>query len=159
MLLGRVKYVWSNAGQNGPHEHFRETEEAIMMNRRHVLYLFLATCLFFLWLCGQIFRDSTLFTALLFYIPSPALFALYLVCIFFCLFKKKFLWMLCFCLLAVAPAISTFFIENSFFRTPVAYHKGSNIRLVHWNVFRGRLGWNNIVTHLQEQNADFYVVE
>lgn len=110
------------------------------------------------WLVGQYFRDRFWVTALAFYIPSPVLVVGLVIA-----FVRAWCWgrrsvaLVC-ALSAVFPLLVIVFAENRWLRTEPVLSTKSSMRIVHWNVCRGALGWKGILRLLQEQRADVYVL-
>ena len=114
--------------------------------------------LWLLWLLGQVFRDFTWLTGLFFYIPSPILLFLLLGCCCYAYHANRGGVAALLAGLALAPAILVFCVENRLYtRKQDGPHKDT-LRLVHWNVFRGHLGWDGIENALQQSRADLYVL-
>lgn len=112
-----------------------------------------------LWLAGEIFRDATWATGMLFYIPSPIVSVLMAAICVWAVLRKKFGAALGFFALAGAPACFVLFVENSFATAATKRQTGKPpARLVHWNIMAGRLGWESITRELLESRADIYVL-
>lgn len=111
-----------------------------------------------LWMIGQYYRDRTIFTSLLFFIPSPVVFILSCYCFVVAIVTKKKASIFTFIAVAIVSGVTVFHVENRFFVNDAAIGKGQRARLVHWNVFRGRLGWDAIEERLQEMNAEIIVL-
>ena len=124
------------------------------------LTLFLGLC----WALGQLFRDLTAWTAFLFYIPSPALAGMALMATGWAIWRRKRLppWARFGPPLLAAAALGASWGENPRFlfraSTLDLAPNGRAVRLVHWNVCRGCLGWNEAVTALQAWDADLLVL-
>jgi endonuclease/exonuclease/phosphatase (EEP) superfamily protein YafD len=118
----------------------------------------MATALFLIWLAGQIIRDGTWVTGLLFYLPTPF--------VFLALFGSALvLWRrssrrvtMVVLVLAFVPGAFLLGVENSWIRPAVSLTNDTELRLVHWNVFNGRRGWENVESELQKMSADLYVL-
>lgn len=111
-----------------------------------------------LWLVGQIVRDATWATSLLFYVPSPFVALLLLALGIHLAFRKKTASFLLFFLLAVVPVCFVIGPENRWSREEAAPTSGESLRLVHWNVCYGKLGWSGVGAALRQSPADIYVL-
>lgn len=110
------------------------------------------------WLVGLFFRDATPLTGFLFYIPSALLFVL-LICGGFYAFRAKQRVLGVFLLsLAVVPAFAVLRIENHLLTNQSRRTDQQTLRLVHWNVFRGHLGWDGIQKELRLSRPDVCVL-
>jgi endonuclease/exonuclease/phosphatase (EEP) superfamily protein YafD len=115
--------------------------------------------LFLMWSIGQIARDRTWLTGMCFYVPSPVLAGLCLCSSAVDAWRRR--WRACIvaCLLAIPPALAVGLAENHWRRpAPAPSDAAKPLRAIHWNVFNGRLGWENVVDRLAEHAADLYVV-
>src|SRR4029453_4389303 len=103
--------------------------------------------LFLMWGIGQLARDRSWLTGMCFYVPSPVLAGLCLAWGVTQAFRRRPRACLVACLLAAPPAIAVALEENHWRRPTPAAHAGleHSLRAVHWNVFNGRLGWEDIV--------------
>ncbi|MFN0198637.1 MAG: endonuclease/exonuclease/phosphatase family protein [Planctomycetaceae bacterium] len=114
-----------------------------------------------MWGVGQIFRDVIWLTGICFYIPSPLLAACFLVAALIAFAKKRRRFAGLLLLLAMLPVGIICFRENSFWRSTDVNQANPNaqtLRLVHWNVFRGHLGWDKIQQTLATEQGDFYLL-
>jgi endonuclease/exonuclease/phosphatase (EEP) superfamily protein YafD len=115
---------------------------------------------FVLWSVGQVLRDVTWYTALCFYIPSPLLaFALlWQTCWLMRCNRKRLAGVLG--VLALFPLSFTVAIENQWAApaAPTVAADLPRLRLVHWNVWYARRGWEPILRQLAELHADIYVL-
>jgi len=111
-----------------------------------------------LWLVGEIFRDATLFTGFLFYIPSPFVAALFVSLGFHLAIRKKIGSTLLFLGLGVVPAVFVFGPETRWSGIEEAAPAGKKATIVHWNVCYGLLGWGGVGEALREIQADIYVL-
>ncbi|MGE3807293.1 MAG: endonuclease/exonuclease/phosphatase family protein [Gemmataceae bacterium] len=127
-----------------------------MRNWRSILCPTLVTLAILLWSVGQLFRDATWLTGLCFYIPSPLL-ALFLLLLAGWLWRKRRRWAMAMGLAALMPASFVVFIVNQFW-TSGSPADSLPVRLVHWNVWNGRLGWEAIQADLVTERADIYVL-
>lgn len=117
-----------------------------------------AIVLWLLWVVGQIARDRSIATEFCFYIPSPFLLALLAGAGAIALRRGavRLAWISI--ALAVPPLIFTVAVENRLFASDRSKDSTDALRLVHWNVFRGRLGWDRTVASLARSEADIYVL-
>ncbi len=124
--------------------------------RRWIIVLALLT--WATWLLGQFLRDCTLLTSFFFYIPSPILVVLMSGCAFYAwLTRGRRVAGVLLCL-ALVPAVFVIFIENHFFTGRPDDSDADTLRLVHWNVFRGHMGWEEIVADLRQREPDLCVL-
>ncbi|MCA9264940.1 MAG: hypothetical protein KDA60_13865 [Planctomycetales bacterium] len=114
------------------------------------------------WLIGQLFRDRYWVTGVAFYIPSVAV---ALLAALVCLWERwrgRVTLAIVALLFAMPPSVMAFFVENhGLFRGPTDDGEAlsnSYIRLVHWNVCWGRIGWPSIVDRLEELQPDIVVI-
>jgi vancomycin resistance protein VanJ len=109
------------------------------------------------WVIGQWWRDASWLTGLCFYLPSPLLAAAILVAALVAgrSSRRLALGML---LLACGPVVFVANVENQWTRPPVELGTGHSRRLVHWNAFNGKLGWDGILAQLQSWHADAFVL-
>lgn len=113
---------------------------------------------FGLWLAGQVFRERYHATGLCLFIPSALVACSLLV-------AAVLAW-LCTCrwtaraaaLLAIGPLVVFLGVENRWWRRAHQAGSGETLRLVHWNVWAGRRGWDKIAAELKAQEADIYVL-
>lgn len=111
------------------------------------------------WLIGQWRRDATLLTALCFYIPSPLLLVTLLVGSGVCHAVRLRYAGRGLLALAAMPLVSIALVENQWATPPPAEDAvGTPVRVVHWNVMWGELGWPAIAKQLVELDADAYVL-
>jgi len=113
-----------------------------------------------LWGFGQLVRDRNSLSALLFYLPSPAVAVLAAFGGWRSLGARRFALGLGNLLLA-GLALAVTLNENR--RLLVATPASSNARpaelvMVHWNVCRGCSGWAAVVAELRRQAADLLVI-
>ncbi len=99
------------------------------------------------WLLGRIWGESSWLLDMCFYIPSPALVLLTLLLAVIELRRRHRRMSLAMALLCLLPLLSVALLENSFANKPT-FAQGESLRLVHWNVCRGHLGWPAARTHL-----------
>jgi hypothetical protein len=110
--------------------------------------LLLWTC----WSLGQLFRDASWFTGILFYLPSPVMVLLMTVSATFTWRKRKIAGVLVAC--ALVPAVFVLSIENRVSRRPQSITSETPLRLVHWNVFHGHSGWDGMVDEIRRCAPD-----
>ncbi len=110
------------------------------------------------WFLGQVARDGTVVTALLFYAPSSVV-ALALASVGLLLWGYARRIAVCSGLLAVPPLAFVLAVENHWTRSPTQTIRGPELTLVHWNVFKGRQGWDRVKAELIREKADLYVLQ
>jgi vancomycin resistance protein VanJ len=116
-----------------------------------------------LWGLGQIGRDRTWLTGVCFYLPSPEVAGLGLL-VFAILLRLRSRRLAALSLvLALPPIVLTLAFENTLRRPGAIRPRGARaqpvvVRLVHWNVARGRLGWEDALRDLRARPADVYVL-
>jgi len=110
------------------------------------------------WAAGQILRDRTLGTALLFYIPSPLVAATFLAAALGLLVGRRRRAALAALAMALVPGFFVAAIENRWARPAIEPPSARTLRLVHWNVWWGSLGWEKILDELRRDRADIYVI-
>ncbi|OGH60564.1 MAG: hypothetical protein A3G34_10550 [Candidatus Lindowbacteria bacterium RIFCSPLOWO2_12_FULL_62_27] len=109
------------------------------------------------WATGQIARDTNWILALFFYIPTPVVFIANTVAAFL-FYRRRLLWSaLLPIVFAVASLVVVVGLENRW-STPPREEVRKPLRLVHWNVYWGRLGWPAISDQLREESADIVVL-
>lgn len=109
------------------------------------------------WLIGQLFRDRYWITGLCFYFPSPlAASVLVVVGLLAWRWRTGRVALVVF-LLSLVPAAYVGLVENHW-RKPPTERGREQVRLVHWNVFNGSLGWSRVRANLREAQADFYLL-
>jgi endonuclease/exonuclease/phosphatase family metal-dependent hydrolase len=109
------------------------------------------------WLVGQIFRDAVWITGLCFFLPSPLIAGLLLVAAA-AAWPVQRRWAVAAALVACLPTAIMAGVEHQWVR-PEAPSGGrvaseSTRRLVHWNVYRGNLGWKRVKAELRRTDAD-----
>ncbi len=128
------------------------------------------------WTIGQLLRDRWWMTGLCFYIPSPLLLGALLLAAGLAWRRRRRYLAAVSLAAALAPAIVVGAFENRW-RMPESPGPGAQysrapanrpttdgslaadtLTLVHWNVFRGFLGWDRIKSELAEHPADIYVI-
>jgi hypothetical protein len=128
------------------------------MRSRQGVLLAAASCIWVAWVAGQVFRDVTWVSSMLFYFPSPVL-VLVLAGIGAWAWradrKRPALGMW---FLAAVPALFVFGVENRYPSVAPTPAPGGTQRLVHWNVFYGKLGWSGVQRELRAEGADVYVL-
>ncbi|MEM7353295.1 MAG: endonuclease/exonuclease/phosphatase family protein [Acidobacteriota bacterium] len=117
------------------------------------------------WLIGQWLRDRWWLSGLCFYIPSPVLCAALLLSAPLLWRKGRRRVAAAALLASLLPALVIVSLENRWGALPVdptvdptARAIPSELTLVHWNVFRGWLGWDRVQQRLAEHPADIYVL-
>jgi len=114
--------------------------------------------LFGLWVVGQIVRDRTWLTGLCFYFPSLLCAALLAAGAGWLLWRSRRRLALLFAALALVPLLTALFAENHWHAPPSHAASDQDLRLVHWNVFYHKMGWERIHSRMGEENADFYLL-
>ncbi len=109
------------------------------------------------WSVGQFYKDSSFLCGLMFYIPSPALVATYLISAVYALPKKNRAWKL-YAVLLLAPLAWVLLVENHWqaAKSPVVLR--IERRLVHWNICRPFSRWPQQLELLRSLNADVIVL-
>ena len=107
-----------------------------------------------MWGIGQFTRDANWVAGLCFYVPSPAASA---ICLGAAILRSRrspraaaLLG-----LLAIPPVLAVILVDNRWTAPPAGSH--GELRLVHWNVMYGRLGWRGIEETCLGIPADAYV--
>src|SRR5262245_24099683 len=117
--------------------------------------------LFAVWLVGQLFRGWVWLTALCFYFPSP-LAALLLAGVgLLSIRRKRGRIAGAAGLLARGPLAAVLFVENQWLPPPApaeATEAAERLRLVHWNVAEGGLGWPWVAATLKGLAPDVCVL-
>lgn len=112
-----------------------------------------------LWLVGQCWRDTTLTTALCFYIPSPVLAVMSAAVAIAC---RRAGWTRLAPLmtgLVVMPLLAVSWLDNQWTQPKnLEATTGTPLRVVHWNVMWGKRGWPAVARQLAELDADAYVL-
>ncbi|MCP4642873.1 MAG: hypothetical protein GY851_20665 [bacterium] len=113
---------------------------------------------------GQVVQDRTWLTGLFFYLPSPLVAAgllLFAVLLWYAarrLGRIRYLALLV-AASAVAPALATVFVDHQWTAPPVtATREQHSIRVVHWNIWYGRLGWKRVLEDLITVDADLVML-
>jgi endonuclease/exonuclease/phosphatase (EEP) superfamily protein YafD len=111
------------------------------------------------WGIGQLFRDATWFTGLLFYLPTTIVVAVVVVFAgwnrFVCR-RSGTRWLLLF---VIWPIAWLLFVENHLGdRSITAEPNSVTLRLVHWNVLYGKWGWRSVCEKLAALHADLIVI-
>jgi vancomycin resistance protein VanJ len=111
-----------------------------------------------LWIVGQLFRDSTRATGILFYIPSPLVLVVCLVGGYFAWRARRRKIAMAMTIGALASAVFVFGVENQFRfdRKPVP--STETVRLLHWNVFYGHAGWDGLMYEIRQAGPDICVL-
>jgi len=114
--------------------------------------------LWILWLVGQVFRDITLLTSLLFYIPSPALVVVLAGGACYATWNRQRATAILLAGLVAVPAIAVLGVENRLWAKQGERTDEDALRLVHWNVFGGRFGWDRVQEILHDSGPDICVL-
>jgi len=94
----------------------------------------------------------------MFYLPSVFVgVCLLLVALAFWRQGRKGIFALC-ASLVFPPLLFVVCIENRWSHNPSHPVPNQTYRMVHWNVCRGHLGWNRVLTDLRDLKADIYVL-
>lgn len=124
--------------------------------------LLLSVLLVVIWIAGQVLRDRNLYTGLMFYFPTPIL-ATALILLAMAIRRHRWLYLA----LAAAPIGMLLFVENRWVRPElpgdVVLATGDTgermpLRLVHWNVCHGELGWEKQWEHIERLHPDVIVL-
>ena len=91
------------------------------------------------WTVGQILRDRTWLSGLMFYVPTPVLVSWLLLMFGISVRRRSSRWKW-YAVLIVVPIVFLCFVENRWQRASAA--GGTTQRLVHWNLCRTALGWH-----------------
>src|SRR5262245_41896513 len=119
-----------------------------------VIVVVFAAGLFTVWLVGQVFRDWLWLTALCCCFPSP-LPAFFLLMVTGWLLPRRRRCTACAGgLLAIGPLAFVLVVENRWLPPPSPNNPAGRLRLVHWNVFDGNLGWDRVGETLKALGAD-----
>ncbi len=117
------------------------------------------------WMVGQWARDATLLTGFCFYIPSPILAGGWLIAALDGFRKHRWRTGALAGVLGIVPLLAVLSIENRWTRQntrqnaeQAAGNDERPLRFVHWNVLRGRLGWDAVTGELIGRSADFYLL-
>ena len=115
--------------------------------------------LYFGWLIGQFTRDSTWLGGLCFYVPSVLVATVLFMFSSGAFIKKRFRWGILAAFLAVPALFTVLFVENSFSRPNLqSVDSVSPIRLVHWNIFGGQLGLQEVQQSLASLEPEIIVL-
>jgi len=110
------------------------------------------------WAIGNLTGDQNRLTSLLFYLPSP-LVAAFALGVASRLRRRSRRLTLALTLMGLISAYFVLFLENRFAgRLPDSRPGEETMRVVHWNVCRGRAGWERIGRSLRGQEADLYIL-
>jgi len=133
--------------------------EEICSSSRTARYLLLPICFWGLWLIGQIFHERIWLTGLLFHIPSPVVWVALCVCALYCWYGRAGRAAIFCLLLALVPGVFVCFIENHIGDRGLQIRDNDRaIRLVHWNVLCGNLGWDDVAATLRSSDAEIYCI-
>jgi vancomycin resistance protein VanJ len=117
-----------------------------------------AASFFAAWLLGQALRDRTWLTGLCFYIPTPALLVTLLIVGFWAVRRHMRRAGIALLLLAAVNVAFVAMVENNFKSPQRSGSLRVPLRVVHWNVFAGRLGWPEACQRLLAMSADAYFI-
>lgn len=114
------------------------------------------------WGLGQAARDAKWATGLLFFIPSPVLAVASAVSATRAARRRNWRWTVTLTLLAIPPLLFVVSVENQFLGRTTSTTmsdtstalEAETLRVVHWNVWHGKLGWSTIRPLLDEKDAD-----
>ncbi len=109
------------------------------------------------WIAGQILKDRTWLTGLMFYFPTPVLVGclLLLTGISVKRWSSQWKW---YSVLVVVPLVFLGFIENHWWRDSTTDAGATTLRLVHWNLCRTALGWDAQRTLIESLKPDILVL-
>ena len=93
------------------------------------------------WTVGQIQKDRTWLTGLMFYFPTPVLVGCLLLLAGISVKRTSSRWKW-YSVLVVVPLVFLGCIENQWWRDSTTTAGGTTLRLVHWNLCRTALGWD-----------------
>jgi vancomycin resistance protein VanJ len=110
------------------------------------------------WIVGQAARDRTWLTGLCFYIPSPALSAALAVVSFVAWRRKRRTIAVMALVLALPPIVCTAALENRWVSAGDETPPPGSLRLLHWNVFWGHLGWDRVESEVVRRSPDLCVL-
>lgn len=117
-----------------------------------------ATAMFVLWCTGQLARDRTWLTGLMFYIPAvPACLGMFFVAVWNLLAKQRVIGWGFFAGALLAGYVACQ-VDNQMFRPSPTVADAGQHTLVHWNALDGDLNWPGAQQHLVQQHADIYVL-
>lgn len=110
-----------------------------------------------LWVIGQVFRDGNALTALCFYLPSPFVLVVLLAGAVLARGSARRVLALACALTSFAPLWFVLKIENR--PSPGPSSAGNpTLRVVHWNVFGGQLGWDGVLQRARREDPDLVVL-
>jgi vancomycin resistance protein VanJ len=112
--------------------------------------------LFVLWVVGQVARDRTLPTALLFYVPSAVVAAVVAGLALVARWRRQAAWPLA--LAALAPAAVALGVENRWAPAPPPARRSEVFRVVHWNVSGGWVGAAEQAREIARRDPDLVVL-
>lgn len=125
------------------------------------------------WIVGQVVRDRFWWSGLCFYLPSPVLAVILLISCGLQVKRQQWRALVFSSLGLVIVASVVLAFENQWARVSrdgsdpeltagngeITDEDGQRpLRIVHWNVCWGAMGWEKIRTELLAQNADLYVI-
>ncbi len=130
------------------------------LNRNKLFKIFACSTflLYACWLTGQMTRDTNWLFTLFFHIASPIVLAILVALGIWSFFRKKFHLGVMAIGLATVPFVFVALFENNFLLERTVPAGEPPLRLVHWNMCRGKLGWDGATRELKKHEADIYVV-
>lgn len=126
----------------------------------HVFSHFVALCavlLFALWVVGQVARDATWVTGIIFYVPSVVI-AATLAVLAVLLLRSWRVMALAIAFLALPPLVVVFVIENHWMRPVTIPPHNPSLTLVHWNVYHGKWGWRRVREQVVTYKPDLCII-
>ncbi|MCA9059310.1 MAG: hypothetical protein KDA85_12460 [Planctomycetaceae bacterium] len=127
--------------------------------RRFYTWRVLALVLVLIWAAGQSLKDLTWLSGMMFYLPSPVVAGwLLLATILAC--RRRTGGIRWFAMLLLPPSLMTGLVENQWTQQTelLSAPTESSVKVVHWNVCHGVLGWEQQLLRLQAENADVLVI-
>ncbi len=109
------------------------------------------------WTLGQVFRDLTTWTAILFYLPSPLIGVASLSAAIVSWRRRRRILAAASTLLFTAAMGATWGENPRLFVRPsgvVLAPRPTTVTLLHWNVCRGCQGWPRVLDALRSHSAD-----
>jgi vancomycin resistance protein VanJ len=142
--------VTDNAGTEAPRRATSSRLSRVMISLAAVV----ACC----WCYGQVVRDRSTWEACLFYVPSPMLAAWCTLGMVISLLRRQRGRGLLYGTLALPALYFVVFLENQWWPTERIDDGQPAIRLVHWNVARGMMGWEPQRQLLTQLDADIVLI-
>ena len=137
--------------------NFAEKSESFKRRGKFLVVAAVFTLLVF-WIVGQLFRDCTRLSGILFYIPSPVVLVVCAVGGYFAWRARSRKIAVAMTLGALASAVVVFGVENHFRFAQRQVPLEDTIRLVHWNVFYGHAGWDGLMDEILQAGPDICVL-